>query len=169
MIVIVADSGPLISFARIGELKLIERMVNRVLIPPAVMEEIAPRGKRRKGAMALQRAPWIIVENLANPHLLDLVSPHIGRGERAAIALAYERGLGLLIDDFAGRQEAKRLNITPLGSVGLLLEAKKQGVISQVKPLLDALVQDGFRLAQEIYREVLRRANELPKKAVKPF
>jgi len=161
MTVLVADSGPLISFARIGQVELIGKMVDRVLIPPAVMGELAPKGKRRRGAAALRRASWLAVEDLRDPHLLELVPPHIGLGERAAIALAYERGLPLLIDDFAGRQEARRLNIPILGSVGLLLEAKRQGVISQVKPLLDALVQDGFRLAQEIYLEVLRRANEL--------
>lgn len=160
MTVIVADSGPLISFARIGQLKLMARMVHRVVIPPAVLEELAPRGKRRKGAYALQRAPWIVVEDLKDPHVLDRVSPHIKGGERAAIALAYEQGLPLLIDDFAGRQEAERLKIRIIGSVGLLLEAKKRGVIPKVKPILDALLQDGFRLAQEIYQEVLRRANE---------
>ncbi|MCI2429987.1 DUF3368 domain-containing protein [Candidatus Acetothermia bacterium] len=141
-------------------MKLIGKIVNQVLIPPAVLEEIAPKGKRKKGAAALQRAPWIVVENLKDPQLLDLVSPDTDPGERAAIALAYERGLPLLIDDFTGRQEAERLKVSIIGSVGLLLEAKKQEVIFQVKPLLDTLLQDGFRLAQETYQEALRRANE---------
>lgn len=82
MTVIVADSGPLISFARIEQLKLMARMVHRVVIPPAVLEELAPRGKRRKGAYALQRAPWIVVEDLKDPYVFDRVSPHIKGGER---------------------------------------------------------------------------------------
>jgi predicted nucleic acid-binding protein len=161
---IVADSGPLISFARIDRLDLIEKICGQIHIPPSVAEELAPRGERRRGASALRAAHWIMIQDLEDPGSLEMVSPGLGVGERAAIALAHERNLELLIDDAAGRREATRLKIVVLGSVGLLLEAKVQRVILQVRPLLNALLKEGFRLSPALYREILQRAGESKKR-----
>ncbi|MFN4218088.1 MAG: DUF3368 domain-containing protein [Candidatus Bipolaricaulia bacterium] len=157
---IVADSDPLIAFARIEQLELLKKLYNRILIPTAVAEEIAPKGLRKKGMIALQAYPWIAVQDPQDPQLLNIVSAHLGTGERAAIALAYEHDLELFTDDAKARKEAQRLGISVFGSLAALLDAKERGFIPKVKPLLDALIKKGFWLSPKLYQDVLVSAKE---------
>ncbi len=61
----VADSGPLISLARINLLDLIPQLCSRVLIPPAVWEEVTVRGAKAPGAYEVSQATWI---EIVHPH-----------------------------------------------------------------------------------------------------
>ncbi|MDZ8184499.1 MAG: DUF3368 domain-containing protein [Nostoc sp. ChiSLP02] len=85
---------------------------------------------------------------------------HIGEAE--AIALAVELGANrVLIDERRGRIIAARLNLRYTGVLGILVEAKSQGLICEVKPLLDALIeQAGFWVAASLYRSVLQLVDE---------
>ena len=66
-----------------------------------------------------------------------------------------------LIDERRGRQVAKRLNLRYTGILGVLVEAKAQELIAEVKPLLDALInQAGFWVAKPLYDSVLRFVEE---------
>lgn len=66
----------------------------------------------------------------------------------------------ILIDELAGRMVAKTRNLSVTGTVGVLLIAKQQGLISTVEPILDELIVTGKRISPELYREVLAIANE---------
>lgn len=160
MTLIVADSSPLIAFSRINHLELLPPLFDTVLIPPAVAAELFPKGKRKKGTAALRTASWLLVQDLKDPQSLTAVSPALDDGERAAIALAREQGVGLLIDEDAGRREAERLGITAVGTLNVLLEAKTLRLITEVKPLLEALKREGFWLSSKLIHDVLQRAQE---------
>jgi len=81
-------------------------------------------------------------------------------GERAAVALAYEQNCELLVDETLGKQEAKRLGVKAFGTLAVLLEAKAQKLIPAVKPLTDALKQEGFWLSPKLIQAVLKLAQE---------
>ncbi|MEB3337021.1 MAG: DUF3368 domain-containing protein [Leptolyngbyaceae bacterium] len=83
-------------------------------------------------------------------------------GEAEAIALALEIGAEqLLIDERRGRMVAERLKLSYVGILGILLEAKSQGLILTIQPLLDALRnQAGFWIAEPLYQKVLQLADE---------
>ena len=130
---IVSDSSPLIALSRINQLALLSQLFDTILIPPAVSQEVFPKGKRKKGAAALRSAAWLIIQNLHDPHSLDVVSPALDVGERAAVALAYEQNCELLVDETLGKQEAKRLGVKAFGTLAVLLEAKAQKLIPAVK------------------------------------
>jgi hypothetical protein len=67
-----------------------------------------------------------------------------------------------LIDERRGRLVATRLNLRYIGVLGILVEAKSQGLIAEVKPLLDALVNEaGFWVAEALYKSVLRLVDEI--------
>ncbi|MCS6903485.1 MAG: DUF3368 domain-containing protein [Candidatus Bipolaricaulota bacterium] len=157
---IVADSDPLIAFVRIERLELLKKLYNQILIPPAVAKEIAPPDVRKKNLIVLQAHPWISVQELQDPQMLNMVSARLGEGERAAIALAYEQDLELFTDDAEARKEAQRLGIPVFGSLAALLDAKERGFIPKVKPLLDALVKKGFWISPKLYQDVLTSAGE---------
>ena len=85
----------------------------------------------------------------------------IGAGESEAIALALELGnVFVLLDDKKARQIAKQLGLEIIGTIGLILRAKRKGLIEKVKPVLNELIMAGFRIKVNLYQEALRLANE---------
>jgi predicted nucleic acid-binding protein len=66
----------------------------------------------------------------------------------------------LILDDKKARTIARQLNLAVTGTCGVLLRAKDQGVLAQVRDVLDALRAAGFRASDTLIREVLRRAGE---------
>ena len=85
----------------------------------------------------------------------------IGAGESEAIALALEMGnLPALLDDKKARRIAKQLDLPVIGTLGLLLKAKKQGVIPAIKPILAALEKVDFRVSTRLRDRALELADE---------
>lgn len=88
------------------------------------------------------------------------LSTKLGKGDSEAIRLAQQLGAVLLIDERAGRREARRLGIDCFGSLRILEEAKSRGVIETVKPVLDRIVAAGMYLGEPLYISFLRRISE---------
>jgi predicted nucleic acid-binding protein len=66
----------------------------------------------------------------------------------------------IILDDRKAREVAQRLGVAVTGTVGLLLKAKQEGVIPEVRPLLDALDANQFRIGAALRAEALRLAGE---------
>ena len=156
---IVSDSGPLISLARIGRLWLLRELFGVVLIPEAVYRETVEKGKGKLGAEEITMARWIKTFPIKTREKLPTFR-RLGAGEVEAIILAEERGLLLLVDDSLARKEAGRRGVKICGLLEVLLEAKRRGLIREVKPILTDLMNAGFRLSSALYQEVLTRAQE---------
>ena len=160
---VVADTGPLIALARIGELDLLRRLYGRVALPPAVQAELAI-GSDRPGARALEAAlaaGWISVHSVSDPVPLRELSMLLGPGEAEAIALTEERRARLLlVDDARGRRTARRRGIPVAGVAGVLLAAKSRREIAAVGPILRKLSEAGYRLSPHLVTEVLAAAGE---------
>lgn len=157
---VVADSSPIISLARAGQGPLLRAVLPEIIIPDAVYHEIAV-GVGRAGADVVREGDWIVRVSLADLAILESINPHLHLGEREAIALAMERGLGLLIDEVSGRREALRLCIPVVTSLLVLREARAIGLIERVQPVLDQLLSTGFRLGQRLYQDFLSELGEL--------
>ena len=99
---------------------------------------------------------------------LKVLESNLEAGEGEAICLYEEMDADLLIiDDLEGRRVAERLGINITGTLGVLLLAKREKFIDKVKPLLDEIVGHGFRVADELYREILIKADEIKKQVIK--
>ena len=86
----------------------------------------------------------------------------IDDGEAASIILAVEEDAGLIIlDDKDARKIAEKLGLKVMGTAGILLLAKKKGIIEEIKPILEEMRTSGFYLSDSIIRIVLREAGEL--------
>jgi predicted nucleic acid-binding protein len=154
--VVVSNSSPLIALARIQRLDLVPAIVQSVLIPPAVAREIAP------SLPALPR--WVSVQVPTGQPSELTSSRRFGDGEREAIALAVElRAKAILIDDRPARRVAEAAGLTVIGTLGLLLEAKRTGHIDTVRAELDKLLETSFFLGPELYDGLLRLAGEAKK------
>ena len=86
----------------------------------------------------------------------------IDDGEAASIILAVEEDAGLIIlDDKDARKIAEKLGLKVMGTAGILLLAKKKGIIEEIKPILEEMRTSGFYLSDSIIKIVLREAGEL--------
>jgi predicted nucleic acid-binding protein len=108
---IVADSGPIISFARAGRLDILRQVVSELIVPDAVFEEIAVSGKDKPGGKEVQQGAWIKRMKIQDPSLLELTPAKLNLAEWEAILLAKETGGYLLVDELEARKEAFRLGV----------------------------------------------------------
>jgi predicted nucleic acid-binding protein len=84
-------------------------------------------------------------------------------GEAAVIALALELGASqILIDERKGWKEALLEGLTPVGSVGIILLAKRKGLIMEVKPHLYEMRNKGIHLGQRVIDTAIVQAGEMP-------
>jgi predicted nucleic acid-binding protein len=156
----VLDAGPLLFLARLGRLDLLLLGADQIYVPVAVLAEI-----RRKPDPALEPIQavlktWLTECPLINPDLLKLL-PDLGAGEREVIIQALERKVtSVVMDDLDARRVARRLGLEPIGTVGLLLAAKKRGIILSLKAELDRLAGMGFWISQALRTEALKEAGE---------
>lgn len=161
--IIVSDTSPINNLAAINYLYLLHQLYGTVLIPAAVYQELTDPNFPVAGATEVQTFDWIQTRTVGDRTLVEALSNELDIGEAEAIALAVEiHADQVLIDERRGRLVASRLNLRYTGILGILVEAKSQGLISEVKPLLDALINEaGFWVAEPLYNSVLQLVNEV--------
>ncbi|MCW3109657.1 MAG: nucleic acid-binding protein [Segetibacter sp.] len=110
----------------------------------------------------LQEQNKYIIRKPVDIKLIQDLCEYIDIGEAEAIALAKELNADLLlIDEKLGKQFAEAEHIYCKGVVGILIEAKKEGLLESIKPLLDDLINTlKFRLSDKIYKLALQKAGE---------
>ncbi len=81
-------------------------------------------------------------------------------GERCAIGVALDLRAVLLVDDRAARRHAEALGLNVLGTLGVLVLAKRRGHIVQVMPVVQAMREDGRFISQAAYHAALQAAGE---------
>ena len=160
--IIVSDTSPINNLAAIQSLHLLHELYGTVLIPNAVYRELTEPDFPIAGAEEVQTLDWIRTIPVKNVTLVKALSNELDIGEAEAIALATEVNADqLLIDERRGRMVADRFNLKYTGILGILVEAKSKGLVVEVKPLLDALVnQAGFWLTESLYQRVLELVDE---------
>jgi predicted nucleic acid-binding protein len=152
--IVIADTTPLNYLILIEEVEILRRLYARVVIPPAVFEELS-----RNAAPTPVRA-WIA----ALPSWLEVRSPgsltldlpsNLGRGEREAIALAEElQADQLIVDDRPARREAERRGFNVIGTLGVLEDAAHEGYVD-LQIAIDRLRKTSFYIAPELLDRLL--------------
>lgn len=161
---IVSNSSVLIGLSSIGKLSLLrERFPQGIVVPEAVRREVIDEGEGRPGAREISESNWIKTQKVEDKRIVELLLGDLDKGEAEAIALAREVGAGIvLLDERDARRGAKRMNLKVLGTVGILIWAKKVGKLQSLKEELNALRHHGrFRIGQAIFERALREVDEL--------
>jgi predicted nucleic acid-binding protein len=160
--IVVSDTSAIINLAMVGHLDLLHHLYNDVVIPVAVYREIVVQGAGKPGAIEVQTQPWFKQMSVVDTVSVSQLRVDLDDGEAEAIVLAQEISADLLlIDDRAARHHAARLGLRFVGLLGVLLEAKKAGLLLAVKPALDDLISKaGFRVRPSLYQAFLASAGE---------
>lgn len=157
--IVVADSSTLIGLARIGKLSLLSELYGRVLIPKAVYDEVV--GSGRHGSENAKMAEYLVVKEVKDEVAVELLLSSFGRGEAEVLTLAREVGADVvLVDEKKARKSARRAGFEVLGVLGMLITAKKRGLIPYVRPFIEKLCESGFRLSEGVIERTLREAGE---------
>ena len=160
--IVVSDASPLIALSAVARLDLLRELFETVLIPEAVYVEIVQLGTGLPGAKEVDEAEWITPGVVGNIGFVKVLGLDLDPGESEAIVLALENGADLLLmDERKARRTANRLGLKVAGTLGLLVLAKQQGLLQEIRPVLDALVnQAGLRISSGVYQQTLRLAGE---------
>jgi uncharacterized protein len=157
---IVCDAGPLIALALVDRLQLLPALYQSILVPEAVWREVVDSGFGRTGAAELKNASWI--EVIPSVSVDPFLEAELGRGESEVIALAIARKAALvLLDELMARRVAGQVyGLRVKGSAGLLVQARKAGMIPEVRPLLHAMKKRGYYLSERLIERACREAGE---------
>lgn len=144
----VVDSTCLIGLDQINRLDLLPKLFEPVHAPPEV--------ERESGFTP----EWLTIEKPSNPDLISVLKLMVDDGEAEAIALALERKWRIVLDDLRARALAQQMGLKIIGTVGILIRAKRAGLLPWISPLLNELTAKGFRLSEDLKREALLLVGE---------
>ncbi len=159
MLKIVSNTTPIICLLKLNRLELLQRLYNQIYIPTAVFKEIEA-GKAKGYYKDLSKIDWINIietqDKQAVKYFLDL-----DEGEAEAIVLAAEIKADLIIlDEKLGRFHAKHADLKITGTIGILIKAKSEGLIGELKPLLNELIDKEVWISEKLISEILKKVGE---------
>ena len=160
---VVSNASVLIGLSSIGMLFLLrERFPEGIFVPEAVWREVVDEGGDRPGAQEVSATDWIKVQKVSDKGLVRVLQAELDEGEAEAIVLAHEiRSKVVLLDERDARQTARRMDLAVLGTLGILVWAKRAGKLESLRAQLDALRSRGkFRFSDGLYERALREAGE---------
>ena len=147
---VIADTSCLIVLTKVGELDILRKTYNRVIIPSAVAAEYG-----------FAIPSWISIETPSSEALLRFDNLGLDNDEHAAIALGFEHPEAILIlDDRDARRVASQLGFRLTGTIGVLIVAKELGVLSKISPVLEKIQASDFHISQAVLLEALKVAGE---------
>jgi predicted nucleic acid-binding protein len=153
---VVVNSTPIIALRSIDHLGILKELYGKIIIPNAVFKEVTVKNRQ-----TLAGCDWICVNPIVNHMAKEMFVSALHEGEVEVMLLAKEMNADIVImDDGLARQHAKYLGLTVTGTVGVVLRAKNEKVIDEVKPVLTQLINNGFYLSGRVYQEILRLAGE---------
>ena len=162
----VSNSTPLIYLSKIGEIRLLKSIFEKVYIPKAVFEEVVVRGGE------LNKIGVIPLEKMIKEGFIEVkevqeqtkIIPTLHRGEMDAISLARNMEIGvLLIDDKEGYTAAGLFRLQPLRTTALLLMLYRDGAATY-EAFCDSLLrlsEEGYFMKAEVYNRLIKKAKEL--------
>lgn len=162
---VIVDTSALQYLHQVGLLDLLRRLYGEITVPAAVAQEVSIGKVQGVDLPEIDGYSWMGVRSLPSgaariaPGEAD---PDLGAGEREVLALATTRADVLVVlDDAAARRHARQMGLTVTGILGVLLRAKREGLIPEVGPIVERLGELGFYLDPKTRVGVLRLAGEI--------
>lgn len=156
----ITNTSPLLYLYRVGQIELLPRVFAQVFTVPAVINELAVGQQRGYDVAKPDERPWLQIIAPQSVPSEWLVSD-LGNGELETMALALEHpGKVVILDDALARRIAQAAGLEVWGTLRVLLEAKKQGLISEIAPLVDKMRLSGMWISEDVRQRILLLAGE---------
>lgn len=156
----VVNASPLIALGRIDNLCLLGELASKLLIPEQVLAEVEAGFKKDRATAKI--LAWATCYASASVPVAEYVAGwDLGAGESQVISLCLQNPQRqAVLDDGEARRCAAAVGVPMIGTLGILLRAKRRGLIEAVRPLTDRLQRSGFHLDQSLVDRLLVRTGE---------
>jgi len=161
---LIVNTSPLLALAACNQIELLRSLYDRVVVPEEVDKELSAGTKRAllPGGLTAAHRIWIEVVPVSHYPKASLLAD-LDSGEAEVITLALELNAStVLIDERIGWRVAKREGLIPIGSLGIILLAKRKGLIAEVKTQLHEMRNRGIYLNQRVIDAAIVLAGETP-------
>jgi predicted nucleic acid-binding protein len=151
----VVNASPLIVFGKIGQLELLTRLTQEIVVPRAVATEIVAGPQNDAARLAIEAEMFQLVD--VQEPTPELAAWDLGSGETAVLCYALANpGWTAILDDGAARKCAVTFDINAKGSLAIVILARKRGFIPQAKQVLHTMQEAGLRLDERTIRQALK-------------
>lgn len=155
----VINASPIILYARIGRLNVIERLAPRVIIPATVIEEIQA-GIRKDGTVKDVTA-WALQYQQPDISIPTTVERwDLGQGESQVISFCLQGERWAVLDDRMARRCISAHGLKMIGSLGMILRARKLGLIDAARPWVYKLKDEGMYVEVSLVERALSALSE---------
>lgn len=163
--IVVSDTTPLISLMKIGQLDLVNQLFGEVQIPNAVYEELVSNTRFLDESKQIRECPFIKRVDVADVQSVTLLrrSAGLDLGESEAIVLSDSLNTSLLLmDEAKGRQVAIQMGIQIMGTIGMLLAAYKEGLLSkeEIQQCIEILKTTGRHISEKLYNQLMEKISD---------
>lgn len=160
---LVSNTGPIVALCIVDQLNLLQKMFREIYISQKVHDEILSGGSNRSGVDVYQKVDFIQVSQIEVNSIDPLLIGTLDDGEAEVIQLALMiKPDCVLIDERKARKGANDIYQLPvIGTAGLLIEAKRQGLIQNVSETLIEMKRNGYWIHEAIIDRALRLAGEI--------
>ena len=156
----VIDASSLIILGKLSLLHLLTHLCDELIIPEGVANEIVKGTPGDKAKILLKNEGQKYQKNIGAINL-KIASWDLGPGENEVISHCCSNPqYTAIIDDGAAKKCAQSFSIKVKGTLALLIIAKKQNLIPEVKPVMDNMIEAGFRMNFALYKKILEIVNE---------
>ena len=156
----IVNTSPLFYFHRLGLFELLNKLYGHITVPEAAKKELEEGQIQGEDVPQLASYPWIEIRSVSMPRYLRLIAD-LGPGESEVLALATNHPSALIIlDDKLARSIADMQGFRLTGTAGVLLRAKRKGLVPTLKPLIEKLLDLDFRLKPDLVSAILELAGE---------
>lgn len=164
MMIVISDATPIISLIKIRSLDILEKMYNKIIIPKAVHDELIINIDYQSEIDTIKKCTFFEIRIVEGDLSLSILQNQLklDLGESEAIVLANNINADLIIiDEKKARRIAKDIGLNVTGTLGILIKAKRQGLVEKLKPLLDELIKNEIRISKKLYQDILKLVDEI--------
>lgn len=156
---IVSNTSPIYYLHQISRLDLLVELFGKIVVPLEVMDELKAGKNQGLNIPDVKSFEWVSVRETKIAPFLPMITD-LGAGESAVISYAISEPAMAILDDGLARQVASNAKVRLTGTVGVLIQAKKVGLIESLRDDLDAIQSHGFFLAENLKAQALTIAGE---------
>lgn len=159
MLKVIVNSTPLIALVKCGQMELLHKMYDEVIIPEAVYNEICAADDIV--SQSLKNAQWIEVKKIHNEEEKKIYRTRLHDGEVEVMILAREEHpYAVIIDDLAARNTAEFLGLPLTGTLGVLIKAKREHFLPEVMPVIYQMQKNHIYFSDQLIELVRKKVDE---------
>lgn len=156
----VVDASPLILLQKVGQIGLLHELCDELVVPEIVVREV---GAKKDGVALIDRIASLPRARIETEVVdtAELRAWDLGRGESQVIALAaLTPGARAVLDDLDGRRCAQAFGVPVIGTLGVVLRAKRRGALPTARPVIEHLRGVGLFVSDDLVEAVLSHLGE---------